>query len=166
MLQWFRRHILYEELRKLHGVYACFSSIGADTNLIWIQTIKDPAPDKSLAIIEACLKKIANLENDAEITEDYVKEIGLKKYAAALGDIEPSKKGRISFKRRLTGHTPKMDEDTLKYTLEMTRQDFIDAGKRIYENSKNFKACIITGDESQVCGDVICDMRKLSELFV
>lgn len=166
LLQWFRRHILYEELRKLHGVYACFSSIGADTNLIWIQTIKDPAPDKSLAIIEACLKKIANLENDAEITEDYVKEIGLKKYAAALGDIEPFKKGRISFGRRLTGHTPKMDEDTLKYTLEMTRQDFIDAGKRIYENSKNFKACIITGDESQVCGDVICDMRKLSELFV
>ena len=166
LLQWFRSHILYKELRKLHGVYACFSSINADSNLVRIATMEDPAPDKSLAIIEACLKKIANLENDAEITEDYVKEIGLKKYAAALGDIEPFEKGKNSFERRLTGHTPKMHEDTLKYTLEMTRQDFIDAGKRLYENSKNFKACIITGDESQVCGDVICDMRKLSELFV
>lgn len=159
-LKWFNRQVLYEELRKFKGAYGCSCSISNTDNLIRIITARDPSPAKSLKIIEGCLEKMKKLDSDEEITEELVKGVILKEYAASLTEAKPIIKGKISTRRRLNGLTPEMRKIHLDNLLEASREDFIKAGKRIAENSKNLKACIVTGDETQACGEIICDLRN------
>lgn len=159
-LKWFNRRVLFEELRKFNGAYSCSCRTNEVDNLIMIYTLRDPSPDTSLIIIEECLEKMKNLENDKKITDELVKEIVLKEYAAALKEMNSVKKGSVSTQRRLNGLNPEMRKFNLESLFAVSKDDFIKAGKRISENSRNLKACIVTGDESQVRGEIICDLRN------
>lgn len=160
LLTWFNRNVIYEELRKFHGAYRCSCSIDASSSLISISTNRDPGPEKSLEIIQNCLAKLGELESSRMITEEFVKNFTLKKYAEEIVDLEPSYKGKTSFIRKLSAHTPEQRSCTLADLLSLQKEDFIAAGKRIAANSKNLKACIVTSEESKVVGDLVWDFRE------
>lgn len=160
LLTWFNRDVLYEELRKYHGAYHCSCSIDASSSLISISTNRDPGPEKSLEIIQNCLAKLGELESSKMITEEFVKGVALKKYAEEIVDFAPSYKGKISFIRKLSGHTPEQRSRALEDLLSLQKENFIAAGKRIAANSKNLKACIVTSEESKAVGDVVWDFRE------
>lgn len=151
LVQWFSNTVLYEQIRKCNGAYDVRAGVSASDGTVRFQTTRDPNPAASLKIYQNCLKELAS----RQFSEDDLNEIVIRTYGLAVGDISPKERGSFCFSRCLSGLHPEYRKKRLQNLLELKVSDIEDAAKRLYENSKNMKAMIITDDEKKAVGNII-----------
>lgn len=155
LLAWMESSELFAQIRRKNGAYGIRCGISATTSCVTVSTVRDPNPAKSFELIEESLKKIT----DYEFQEDTVRNLIIKLYGSAIDVVKPATKGYVAIDYSLSAFSPELREKRIEHLLKVTPRDLHEAAVRLYENSRLVKACIITGDENQITGNIFWDWR-------
>lgn len=155
LLSWLESSELFAKIRRKNGAYGIKCLVSDTTGCETINTLRDPNPAKSFELIEESLKKIM----DYEFQEDTVRNLIVKMYGNSIDVVKPSVRGYISIDYCLSGFSLGLREQRIENLLKITPGDLHQAAVWLYENSRLLRGCIITGDESQISGNVFWNWR-------
>lgn len=156
LLSWFSDLILHEYIRKQNGAYSVDCWLDGFDSLVTFKTNRDPNPKRSIELFLQCLKDLEKMTFDEETVMQIIKS----NYVEAIRHREGYEIGRYSISRHLYGMKPEYRNERLKNLLSLTAEDLHQSALRLNQMVADYKACIVTGDDSQVMGKVLWDYRK------
>lgn len=156
LLSWFGDSVLQDYVRKQNGAYSVSCWQDGMDSIVSFRTTRDPNPKRSIELFFQCLRELEN----AVFDEDTVMRIIKANYVEVIKHMTGIEKGHCAVNRHLFGMKPEDKRLRVKYLLELTSEDLHQSAIRLNQLAKDYKSCIVTGDDSQVMGKVLWDYRK------
>ncbi len=142
---WLSNTLLWEKLRTIGGAYGAFCYTEALANSLVFSTYRDPTPEKSADVFNACLEEGAGMLMDRETVERAVTGT----YSSNIQPRSPHSRGSTGLLRTLYGIFDEDREEKIKGLLFASPEEVRDAFRRLADYAKrNVRRSLITGNTS------------------
>ncbi|MBQ7158558.1 MAG: insulinase family protein [Treponema sp.] len=149
---WLSNTLLWEKLRTIGGAYGAFCYTESLTSSLVFSTYRDPTPQKSADVFNACLEEGAALLMDEETVERAVTGT----YSSNIQPRSPHSRGATGLLRTLYGIFDEDREEKVKGLLFATPEEVRDSFRRLAAFAKQrAHRSIITGNNADVKSGIV-----------
>ena len=149
---WLSNTLLWEKLRTIGGAYGAFCYTESMSRCLVFSTYRDPTPQKSADVFEACLEESANTLLDAQTVERAVTGA----YSGNIQPRSPQSRGAMGLLRTLYGISDEDRKEKVRAILFATPEDMQETFRRFLQFTKKKKSrAMITGGSDETGGIVL-----------
>ena len=151
---WLSNTLLWERLRTIGGAYGAFCYTEALSSLVVFATYRDPSPDRSAAVFDACLEECAGLAFDEAEAEKAITGC----YSNFIQPKSPRNRGSTGLLRTLYAISNEDREEKIRMMLSLTAEDLTRAFAILRDFAKK------TAKRAIICGQNIKSAGKITVL--
>ncbi|MBQ3966594.1 MAG: insulinase family protein [Treponema sp.] len=149
---WLSNTLLWEKLRTIGGAYGAFCYTEALANSLVFSTYRDPTPEKSADVFNACLEEGAGMLMDRETVERAVTGT----YSSNIQPRSPHSRGSTGLLRTLYGIFDEDREEKIKGLLFASPEEVRDAFRRLADYAKKARhRSLITGNTPDKASGIV-----------
>ncbi len=142
---WLSNILLWEKVRTIGGAYGAFCDLDSTTGNLIFASYRDPAPQKTNAVFEECLKEAS----EKNFSREEVEKAVMGTYSHFVTPKTPRSRGNIALIRTLYAIDERDRENKILELLQCTSEELKLSFKKLYEFSCAEKYSVIIGCDNE-----------------